>query len=94
MRHDIIHSLPFHIFALELDGATQYWIHRFKNEDDYRKDLRTYSEQSKNIDPGSIRKGLLSFLENEGYINIAELVTEEYKATIISTRSRMIQKDD
>ena len=93
MKHDIIHSLPFRIFLLEIDGNQNYWIHRFKDDEDFIKDVRSYSEQSKNGDPGAITIGLPKHLESEGYINIAELVSEEYKAALISTRSRLIQKD-
>jgi mannitol-specific phosphotransferase system IIBC component len=93
MKHDIIHSLPFRIFLLEIDGSQNYWVHRFKDDEDFIKDMRSYNEQSKNGDPGAIIIGLPRFLESEGYINIAELVSEEYKAALISTRSRLIQKD-
>ena len=93
MRHDIIQSLPFRIYLLEVDGATQYWIHRFKHDDDFHADLRTFSAISKNSSSESIIKSLNSFLENEGYVNIAELVSEEYKASVVSTRSRLIERN-
>lgn len=93
MKHDIIQNLPFRIYLLEVDGTTQYWIHRFKHDDDFRMDLSTFSAISKNSSPDSIVKGLNAFLESEGYINIAELVSEEYKAGVISTQSRFIERD-
>lgn len=94
MKPDIIHSLPFRIFLLEIDGASNYWIHRFKSDEDFLRDVRTYSERSKNGDPGAITCGMVRYLEEEGYINIAELVSEEYKAAIVNTRSRLVQKDE
>lgn len=94
MKPDIIHSLPFRIFLLEIDGTSNYWIHRFKKDEDFVNDVRAYSERTKNGDAGAITFGIVRYLENEGYINIAELVSEEYKAAIVNTRSRLIQKDD
>lgn len=93
MRHDIIQSLPFRIYLLEVDGTAQYWIHRFKHDDDFRADLRTFSATSKNSSPDLIVRGLNAFLESEGYINVAELVSEEYKTGVVSTRSRLIERD-
>jgi len=62
-------------------------------DDDFRTDLRTFSATSKNSSPDSIIKGLNAFLESEGYINVAELVSEEYKAGVVSIRSRLIERD-
>ena len=94
MRPDIIHSLPFRIFLLEIDGTSNYWVHRFKSDEDFIRDVKAYSEKSKNGDAGAIACGIVRYLEDEGYINIAELVSEEYKAAIVNTRSRLVQKDE
>jgi len=93
MKSDIIHSLPFRIFLLEIDETSNYWIHRFKSDEEFVRDIRNYSEKSKNGDAGAIAVGIERFLVEEGYINIEELVSEEYKAAIINTRSRLVQKD-
>lgn len=94
MKPDIIHSLPFRIFLLEIDGISNYWVHRFKGDDDFINDVRVYSERSKNGDAGAIACGITRYLEDEGYINIAELVSEEYKAAVVHTRSRLVPKDE
>lgn len=82
----------YRIFLVTVDGSDYYLTHHSKTEEDFHKDLKSFGSETKNVEPATIIKGLKQFLENEGYVDINDFVIARYNATILSTRSRLIEQ--
>lgn len=93
LYQDIINSLPFRIFSVQIDDDLDYWIGLAKTDDDFQADIRAFTSEWKNMPEESILKSLDKFMEDQGYIKINQLVSDSYAGKMLSTRSRIIPDD-
>lgn len=90
-HEDIISSLPFRIYAVQIDDSIEYLISIFKSKEDFQHDVSEFYSQCKNKPPEVITTAAKDFFEQEGYIRVYDLVSAWYNGRLVVTSSRVVE---
>jgi len=94
IRHGNDEKNSYRIFAVYVENNALYWATKVKTEDEFQQDMKEFASNYKNLDPETLQHSFNKYMMERKYVPLSNLVSDEFRARIVHTRSRLIPTGD